>query len=319
MCIPGWENGLEVLISGTACAVYCLHKCLALKHQPPEPTHMAAASPEKAAAARGGWGGSFSWRSLTAVDMKVKETLPPPTPSCSISRGFYSPHAVSCVSRRIDVQYVAPLPTCRYSRSVIFFGLSMIDEMLKNGRPYFPDSQWGLLFSCSLLTQTLKPLNGLSIDLQEKWTSIIRRFHCKCPPLLHSVIWDTGAPQNWFTGQRIQLLHDCSESFQHCNWKSLFLTSMCAHFLSSASRQLWRLSARPGLRESTRETTSESFSVVTATRRTRPLPRLSPSGALKRTTAAANWTRTATPSARSRDPAPLGLHPADGRRRSWNW
>lgn len=115
-----------------------------------------------------GVGGSFSWRSLTAVDMKVKETLPPPTPSCSISRGFYSPHAVSCVSRRIDVQFVALLPTCRYSRSVIFFGLSMIDEMLKNGRPYFPDSQWGLLFSCSLLTQTLKPLNGLSIDLQEK-------------------------------------------------------------------------------------------------------------------------------------------------------
>lgn len=184
MCIPGWENGLEVLIGGTACAVYCLHNCLALKHQPSEPTHMALASPEKAAAAAGG--GSFSWRSLTAVDMKVEQTLPPPTPSCSISRGFYIPHAVSCVSRRIDVQYVSLLwlllPTCCYSCGVIFFALSVIDEMLKKGPTYFPDAHRGLLCSCSLLTQTREPLNGPCIDLQEKLMSIIMRFHCKCPP-----------------------------------------------------------------------------------------------------------------------------------------
>lgn len=102
------------------------------------------------------------------------------------------------------------------------------------------------------------------------------------------------------------------------NWRSLFLTSTCARLLSSASRQLWRLSARPGLQGSTRETTSESFSVATATRRTRPPPRLSPIGALK-TTTAATWTTRAIPWARSRDPAPLGPHLADGRRRSWNW
>lgn len=56
-------------------------------------------------------GGSFSWRSLTAVDMKVKQTLPPPTPSCSISRGFYIPRAVSCVDRcpkRIAALIAAP-------------------------------------------------------------------------------------------------------------------------------------------------------------------------------------------------------------------
>lgn len=71
---------------------------------------------------------------------------------------------------------------CCYSCSVIFFGLSVIDEMLKNGLTYFPDARGALLFSCSLLTQTLKPLNGPCFDLQEKLTSTIMRFHCKCPP-----------------------------------------------------------------------------------------------------------------------------------------
>lgn len=171
MCIPSWENGLEVLISRTLCDL------LLSSHVPGSKTFTLGHHTYDLSMPIEGcrWGGdTFRQRSRSSLrkNSSQLQTWRSDNPSHHLhhpvlfSEDFTSLMLCVFLSRSMSNTFCHTDCCCWPALILVsFLFLYTIDEIPKIAILHFLDAKWNLLFSLSQLTQTLKSLNGLKIFL----------------------------------------------------------------------------------------------------------------------------------------------------------